>query len=300
MSWHIEQLVRTRVCGSAQRKAVLLSLANRANDDGSDVWVSKVRIAAETELARSTVVSVIQGFEAEGVLRATGKRSGRRGYTVVYHISVAKIAAFPTSWDKCLNPNTMDSDLGEEEDDAAIVSAPATVSPPIVSAPTTLSNSIVSESPPDSVRPAVMTLSFLKHPDDHPRAREVYSQGLRKKVDQWARRTCPTEAAGFEKIEALLTGETPCTEDDVEAGMLQASSWLIASKKRAKSLGYFCKSILQARDQRLNPAPERASSGGDELDRLLAKAKGQALPKNGPDELDRLLAASRRRAARAQ
>lgn len=297
MSWHIEQLVRARVCGSAQRKAVLMSLANRANDDGSDVWVSKVRIAAETELARSTVVSVIQGLEAEGVLRAVGKRSGRRGYTVIYHMSVAKIAAFPTAWDKCLNTDTMDADLGEDEEEPAKVSAPATVSISKVSARQTVSSSIVSESPPHSVRPAVMTLSLLKHPDDHPR--EIYSQGLKKKVEQWARGTIPAKADGFEKIEELLAGDSPCTEADIEAGMLQASSWLIANRKRSKSFRYFCKSILQARDARLNPAPERAATGGDELDRMLAKSRGRAVPKNGPDELDRLLAASRRRSVRA-
>jgi hypothetical protein len=141
VSWAIEQLVRGKVCGSSSRKAVLLSLANRANDDGSDVWVSKTRIAAETELARSTVVSVMQELEYEGVIRAIGKKPGRRGYTVAYHMSVAKISAFPAAWGKCSDPNTMDADLGNDLQEPGIVSDHATL--PLL---------IVSKSTPDSVR----------------------------------------------------------------------------------------------------------------------------------------------------
>ncbi len=127
MSWAIEQLVRGKVCGSSSRKAVLLSLANRANDDGSDVWVSKTRIAAETELARSTVVSVMRELEAGGFIRAIGKKTGNHGYTVVYHMSVEKLSSLQDGWSKCSNPNTLDEALGEEQPEPCEVADHATL-----------------------------------------------------------------------------------------------------------------------------------------------------------------------------
>gem|GEM_PF-5874362 len=106
---------------------MLLSLANRANDDGSDVWVSKTRVSAETELARSTVVSVMQELERDGTIRAVGKKAGNHGYTVVYHMSVEKLAALPDAWSKCSNPNTLDEALGEEQPEGYQVTDHATL-----------------------------------------------------------------------------------------------------------------------------------------------------------------------------
>jgi biotin operon repressor len=114
VSKYLVTLCYGKVCGSAPRKAILISMADRANDDGSGVYVSKTRIAAETELSRATVISVTREFESEGILVAVGKRAGNHGYTVVYHMSVARIAALPDAWSKCTNLDTYDEALGND------------------------------------------------------------------------------------------------------------------------------------------------------------------------------------------
>ena len=116
-------------------------MADRANDDGSGVWVSKSRIAAETEWARSTIISAMRSLEAEGILKAIGKKAGNHGYTVVYHMSVLKIAALPTAWVKCSDRDTLDPELGNEASEEGEVSDHAT-----------LEKIQVSESPRLSVR----------------------------------------------------------------------------------------------------------------------------------------------------
>lgn len=136
MSKLLVNLVYSKICGSASRKAVLVALADRASDDGSGVYVSKTRISAETELSRSTVVSVCQELEAEGVLTAVGKRTGNHGYTVVYHMQCAKIQSLPDAWSKCTNPDTLDADLGNETDEAFQVADHATLEKVQVSNPT--------------------------------------------------------------------------------------------------------------------------------------------------------------------
>ncbi len=162
MSRALVDLIFSRVCGSAARKAVLLAMADRANDDGSGVWVSKSRIAAETEWARSTIISAMRSLEREGFIKAIGKKAGNHGYTVVYHMSVVKLAALPTAWAKCRNPDTLDDDLGEERSEDGEVSDHATLEHIQVSATPTLKRVQVSESTVSSVRPTDKNQSFIE------------------------------------------------------------------------------------------------------------------------------------------
>ena len=61
MSKRLVNLVYAKTCGGQTRKAVLVAMADRANDDGSGVWVSKTRLAAEVEVTRnSQIVGQIQ------------------------------------------------------------------------------------------------------------------------------------------------------------------------------------------------------------------------------------------------
>lgn len=91
MSRIVATLVYSKVIGSAHRKAVLAYCADRASDDGSGVWCSKQTIAAETEVARSTVIKIINEFVAEGLLTQTGTRKCANGATVEYRVNVEKI-----------------------------------------------------------------------------------------------------------------------------------------------------------------------------------------------------------------
>lgn len=278
MSRALVDLIFTRQCGSAARKAILLAMADRANDDGSDVWVSKTRIAAETEWARSTVITTMQALERDGLITVVAKRSGRRGYTLIYKMSVSKIAALPTAWEKCRDPDTLDDTLGEEEPDAAKVSDSATLSRPKVSARRTLITHKVSKSPPDSVRPADMNQSFIEPDDDSAcvRARKAEVEVL-----DLTDGVVADNADGLDELVGLLSAKTtpPCDEADLKRGVEKVARWLRRNGQRASSFRYFTAAVIEARDRRLKPADEaedgepRQRSRSDELDRVLARLR---------------------------
>lgn len=130
MSKHLVTLIYGKVVGkgtpddsdpestpsAAMRKAVLVAMADRANDDGSGVYVSKTRIAAELECSRTTVWAVQKQFEREGIIADVGKKAGRRGQTTIYQISVRNIRLLPNAWGDCSDLNTLDDGLGEDEE----------------------------------------------------------------------------------------------------------------------------------------------------------------------------------------
>lgn len=127
MSKALVNLVYGRRWGSAARKAVALAMAERANDDGSSIFVSKTRLSAETEFGRTTVVAVVSEFVAEELLRLEGKRPGRDGgYTFVYTMSVGKVRGLPMAWGECSDPNTLDGSLAAGDDQP-----PASVDKPV-------------------------------------------------------------------------------------------------------------------------------------------------------------------------
>lgn len=126
MSKRLVNLVYAKTCGGQTRKAVLVAMADRANDDGSGVWVSKTRLAAEVEVTRQTIFQVIRDLVEAEILSDRGKRNGKRGYTIQYDLNVKAIKKFPDSW-----PDSEDYEVCE--DDQPIVSSEATLSPPIVS-----------------------------------------------------------------------------------------------------------------------------------------------------------------------
>lgn len=95
MSNKVVTLVYTRMLGSAHRKAIVAYMADKASDDGRGVFCSKGTIAAETEIARSTVFKTIRDLIAEGVLIEAGNRACKNGATVVYDINLDAIRAMP-------------------------------------------------------------------------------------------------------------------------------------------------------------------------------------------------------------
>lgn len=115
MSRKLVTLVYERRIGSLMRKAVLAYMADRANDDGSGIWVSKTRIAREIEASRSGVITAIQGMEKDGLLCNHGMLHNRSTYE--YSIIVHAVKALPLAnedenecanlhTDPCLNLDT--------------------------------------------------------------------------------------------------------------------------------------------------------------------------------------------------
>ena len=93
MSRAVAALVYSRKCGSMARKAVLAYFAERANEDGSGIWASKQRIAAEIECTKQTVITTVKALQAAGLIHETGRHRVQGGYTVVYAIDLAAVRA---------------------------------------------------------------------------------------------------------------------------------------------------------------------------------------------------------------
>lgn len=119
----VGQNLRVR-CSAASRKAVLVALADRANDDGSDIWVSKTRVAAELECSRETVKQAIKSLEADGILQEVGTRPGRTGFTYVYKISVGALARLPSAWESRPDLGTLDDALADGDEPVGAILRP--------------------------------------------------------------------------------------------------------------------------------------------------------------------------------
>lgn len=104
MSRKLVTLVYERRIGSMLRKAVLACMADRANDDGTGVWLSKGRIADEIEASRRAVITAIQEMVTEGILIDNGQRE--RGSTHDYTLNVIAIRALPNSREGCEDLHT--------------------------------------------------------------------------------------------------------------------------------------------------------------------------------------------------
>lgn len=88
-------LVMRRAMGSATRKAVLLAMADAANEDGCGIWKSADTIAAQSEISKRTVLRVWQELEGEGLILRRGTRPVRGGEVIVWDIDVRKVSALP-------------------------------------------------------------------------------------------------------------------------------------------------------------------------------------------------------------
>lgn len=95
MSNLVSAKVHKKVFGSATRKSVMIYFADKASDGGEGIWASKTTIAAELELARSTVIKTINELVTDGILVIVGDRRHRNGATVEYDISMAAVDRLP-------------------------------------------------------------------------------------------------------------------------------------------------------------------------------------------------------------
>jgi len=91
MSRHVASLVYRKRLGSIARKAIMAYCAERANDDGSGIWASKVTISKEVECSKQTVIDTMRNFVTEGLMIEVGKRKCANGFVVEYSINVAEV-----------------------------------------------------------------------------------------------------------------------------------------------------------------------------------------------------------------
>lgn len=95
MSNHLTSEVYKRQVGGMSRNAVLVLLADKASDDGSGIWASKSRMAAELGCTKQTVITIIASLIEDGLVKECGHRANANGYTVEYAIDVATLRSLP-------------------------------------------------------------------------------------------------------------------------------------------------------------------------------------------------------------
>jgi hypothetical protein len=93
----VSSIVQRRKVGSPTRKAVLMFMAGCASDDGTGIWTSKQSMADDLEMGRRTVQVCIDDLLSEGLIRETGRRACRNGFTVEYSIVIEAIEALPST-----------------------------------------------------------------------------------------------------------------------------------------------------------------------------------------------------------
>lgn len=101
MSNKVRQAVECRIVGrgpnasAAARKSILLAMADRANDDGRGVFLSKGSLAEITELSKSSVKVVITELTAERLIIETGRQPCAGGFTINYRLNLDLIETLP-------------------------------------------------------------------------------------------------------------------------------------------------------------------------------------------------------------
>lgn len=95
VSWPLTGMVASKVIGSPVKRLVLLTMASRANDDGTGIYASFATMARDCELSRATVKRTIKELEDDGLVRQVGTRPCANGKTNDYTISVRRISALP-------------------------------------------------------------------------------------------------------------------------------------------------------------------------------------------------------------
>lgn len=114
MSIEVMTLVFKRSLGSVTRKAVMLAMADAANDDGSGIWKSAETIAAQCDLSKRTVLRTWKELEADKLIRRVGKRAVRGGEVIIWGIDCRAVASLPRPAQNAIKPDDNLS-LGDTE-----------------------------------------------------------------------------------------------------------------------------------------------------------------------------------------
>ena len=84
MSWQLTGLVSRKKWGGQTRRLLALTMADKANDDGSGVYASVRTLARDSEISEATARRTLKEFLDAGIIVKTGERPCLNGATNVY------------------------------------------------------------------------------------------------------------------------------------------------------------------------------------------------------------------------
>lgn len=116
MSFEVQKAVAERVVGERKgaasgmlRKAILMNMAVRANDDGSGIYASKLKIAVWLETNERTVRRGVASLEEDGILIDTGPITMSNGAVLRnYSINLDALAQYPLCEDEFKEKRTVE------------------------------------------------------------------------------------------------------------------------------------------------------------------------------------------------
>lgn len=93
MSWQVTGLVSRKRWGGQTRRLMALTMADKANDDGSGVYASVRTMARDAEISEATARRTLREFEDAKLITKTGERACSNGYTNIYQLNTETITA---------------------------------------------------------------------------------------------------------------------------------------------------------------------------------------------------------------
>lgn len=93
MSWELTGLVSRKKWGGQTKRLLALTMADKANDDGSGVYASVKTLARDSEISEATARRAIKEFIDAGVIVKTGERECLNGHTNIYCLQASVIEA---------------------------------------------------------------------------------------------------------------------------------------------------------------------------------------------------------------
>lgn len=249
MSWPLTGLVASKVIGSPVKRLVLLTMASRANDDGTGIYASFQTMARDCELSRATVKRTIKELEGDGLIKQVGTRPCSNGKTNDYSISVRRISALPD-----IKKDRGQSEPGSERTGSKDVN-------PVQSEPGSASEP-GSERPVTRVSLTPKPIQNLPIPAPLLGARPVHDRDLwnarldeaKARAGKWLRGTNPVAHTylGLRNLCEPAAGE-PC---DWEADVLPAIDLVAARGKYFDTWDYIGRIAIENRDKRLAGLPD--------------------------------------------
>lgn len=259
MSNLISAAVQRRRVGAPSRKSVLLYMADKAADDGTGIWTSKANIALDLELSVRTVQYAIQDMIQSGLLRETGQRDCRFGFTFEYAIMPEAVDNLPSTREPPVDKSPATPAAG----------APGATIAPLPGA----------TSAPHPVQPV--------HPN-HPKNHTTTPRGATEAVDNSAAQDACLKAAGPGLCPASrseITGTAEIISGWLQAGIDLERVVLPVISQRTQSVraspirtwAYFDSAVRRAHHDR---AAQAARSGSAEkgIDRAASAAENPPAP----------------------
>lgn len=257
MSRYVAALVYRKRLGSMARKSILAYCAERANDDGTGIWASKVTIAKEVECSKQTVISTLRDLVADGILREVGKRKCQNGFVVEYDIVVSAVEALEDAISRAESTGPI-LDRSNELTPRGQTTLPQEVKPVDPNRPRTVLKPSIAPKPPEGASDL-----FSEIEDDQTQKTDSIEESFEEFWKQW-----PSGSRKAGKVDCRKVYRKACTgkhekADKIEPAVLNRAARLyVEDLRRAGKMEFIQGPLPWLRKPGWEPFLEAAQRAG--------------------------------------